>query len=133
MHLIVCVDDRDGMSFAGRRLSRDREVIHHILKLTEGKQLWMNTYSAKLFPADSVYVADDFLGSAGAGEYCFLETTPIPEVIPNLESVILYRWNRRYPSTDRFPRALLDHMHPELTEEFPGYSHERITMERFVP
>ena len=61
MHLIVCVDDRDGMSFCGRRLSRDRELIAHILKLTAGRKLWMSAYSAKMFPDADVMEDESFL------------------------------------------------------------------------
>lgn len=132
MHLILCVDDRDGVSFFGRRLSRDRELCDHILRLTDGSHLWMSSYSAKLFPDNVVCVDTDFQHKADPGEYCFWETAPFPETNEDLESVILYHWNRIYPSTVRFPRKLLDSMHLENTEEFTGSSHERITMERFV-
>lgn len=132
MHLILCIDDRDGLSFCGRRLSQDRELCAHMLRLTEGHNLWMNAYSARLFPDSEVLVDEECQHKADPGDYCFLETAPIPESCENLESVILYHWNRRYPSTVKFPRKLLESMHLVTTEEFPGSSHEKITMERFV-
>jgi len=133
MHLIVCVDDRDGVSFCGRRLSQDRLLIAHLLRLTRDSKLWMSGYSAKLFPNADVLIDQDFLHKAGEGDYCFLETAPFPSNCENLESVILYHWNRAYPSTVRFPRNLLESMHLQSAEEFAGSSHEKITMERFVP
>lgn len=132
MHLILCIDDRDGLSFCGRRLSQDRELCAHLLRLTEGSKLWMSAYSAKLFPADKVIIDEDFQQKAGAGAYCFLETAPFLETYENLESVTLYHWNRVYPATVKFDRKILTPMHLEHTEEFPGNSHEMITMERFV-
>lgn len=132
MHLIFCVDDRDGLSFCGRRLSQDREVTAHILSRTADTNLWILPYSAKLFPAGSMIADPDYLSKAEMGDYCFVEKGPLPNVWENVESVTLYHWNRAYPSTERFPRELLEVMTLEVTEEFPGYSHETITMERFV-
>lgn len=132
MHLILCVDDRDGISFCGRPLSRDRELNAHMLRMADGKKLWMSPNSAALFPEGTVCSARDFLSQAGAGEYCFAETV-LPDSSAFLESVTLYRWNRAYPSTVRFPRSLLEGMHLVHREEFPGYSHETITLERFEP
>lgn len=133
MHLILCVDKKDGLSFCGRRLSRDRRLCDHILQLTSGSPLWMSAYSAPLFPDADVRVDEDFQRKAGPGEYCFLEVTPLLDVYSNLESVTLYQWNRDYPATIKFPRELLADMHLVSTEEFAGNSHEIITMERYTP
>ena len=132
MHLIVCVDERDGLSFCGRRLSRDGVLYRHMLDLASGQKLWMNGYSAKMFADDTVCVHEDFLSKACPGDFCFLENAPLPETNEALESVILYHWNRAYPSNVRFPRALLEGMHLERKEEFPGRSHEMITMEWYT-
>lgn len=131
MHLILCVDERDGMSFCGRRLSSDRVLTEHILRTVAGGKLWMNAYSANLFADGDICVDEAFLQKAGEGEYCFAEITPLQTDL-HLESVILYHWNRRYPSTVKFPRTLLSGMHLEYTEDFPGNSHEKITMQRYT-
>ena len=132
MHLIVCIDTRDGMSFCGRRQSRDREVIARILKITGESRLWVSPYSASLFPEERIVSDPDFMENAGEGEYCFIETEVLPAVLGKLESVILYHWNRSYPATVKFPREILQPMHLQALEEFPGHSHETITMERYV-
>ena len=132
MHLIVCIDERDGLSFCGHRLSQDRLLNQRILQLADRGKLWMNAYSARLFPPGAVVVDEDFLQKAGPGDYCFLETTPLGEAYENLESVILCHWNRSYPSTVKFHRKLLESMHFAAAEAFPGSSHDKITMERFV-
>ena len=131
MHLIVCIDERDGMSFCGRRLSRDRAVTDRILDLTAGSCLWMHPVSAGLFQNKKVLTDPSFLGKAAAGDYYFAEVAPLPERIEALESVILFHWNRAYPSTVKFPRKLLTGMHLVHTEDFPGNSHDKITMERY--
>ena len=46
---IVCLEERRGMQFGGRRVSRDRVVTEKICELCEGKTLWMNPASEKLF------------------------------------------------------------------------------------
>lgn len=132
MHLIVCIEENDGMSFCGRRLSSDRVVADHIAQLTAGKVLWMSGYSADLFPGRQIKTDPDFLKKAGAGEWCFVENTPLGADLKNLESVLLYHWNRRYPSTQRFPRQLLAGKTLQETVEFSGHSHEKITLERYA-
>ena len=132
MHMIVCIDERDGLSFCGRRLSRDSVLNQHMLKMTEGHALWMNAYSAKMFSGTDICEDELYLKKAAMGEYCFLENATLPETNENLESVILYHWNRTYPSTVKFPRELLEGMQLVHTEEFAGSSHEMITMERYT-
>lgn len=132
MHLIVFVDETDGMSFAGMRQSRDREVISHILRLSEGCRLWVSPYSAPLFPADRVTVHEEPQQKAEKGDYCVAEIRVLPECAKMLESVTLYCWNRKYPSTEKFPRQMLSSMRLDEVSEFPGYSHETITMERYL-
>lgn len=132
MHLILCIDERDGLSFCGKRQSRDRMVNDHILQLASGQKIWMSPYSAPFFEGNAVCADAHFLEKAGVGEYCFLEVDPLPENNENLESVILYHWNRTYPSTVKFPRSLLSGMNLVQREEFSGSSHETITMERYT-
>lgn len=130
MHLILCVDDRNGLSFCGRRLSRDRLLNEHILKISAGHRLWVHPYSRELFPADAVMADAEFLAKAQPGDYCFAEISLLPQ---SVESITLYRWNRAYPATDKLPGDFLSAMRLVQTEEFPGNSHERITMEKYVP
>lgn len=132
MHLIFCVDEQCGLSFCGRRLSRDQEVSEHILQLSNGHPLWMSPNSASLFPKATGIVDPDFLKKASIGDYCFAEAPITVDSVHGLESVILYRWNRRYPSTEKLCREILTGMHLSHTEEFPGKSHEKITMERYT-
>lgn len=130
MHLILCVDEKMGMSFLGRRLSSDRLLRADILALTDQTPLWMSPYSRQQFAqAPNIRVAEDFLARAGEGEYCFCETV-LPE--GNIESIILYRWNRHYPADFHFPQELLDSRLCVQVTEFPGFSHETITREVYA-
>lgn len=130
MKLIVCLDDKNGMAFNRRRQSADRVVTEEIRTLCGPAPLWTDAYTAKLFadapPAD-LRVSEDPLHQAGAGEYCFLETAPVTDGA-GAEEIIVFRWNRVYPR-DRVFDLELSRRTCTQTREFPGHSHERITME----
>ncbi len=133
MIVIVCVDDGGGMLFNGRRQGQDRVLRERVLRMTDGGRLWMDHYSARQFEgmnAPQLVADDDFLDRAGPGEFCFVEQGDITPCLGRVEQVILYRWNRSYPSDRRFAPV------PEppswellRSEDFAGYSHARITEE----
>ncbi|BFK87017.1 hypothetical protein I4200191B4_13230 [Pseudoflavonifractor gallinarum] len=137
MHVIVCLDDRGGMLFHQRRQSRDRAVQSDILQMCRGEVLWMNRYSQALFPdaeGNAIRTAEDFLEQAGAGEYCFVETcASLRPYEKNIEHLILYRWNRHYPSDARLDLDPAAEGWRQIgCTEFPGHSHERITKEVYT-
>lgn len=132
MNVIVCLDDRDGMTFNHRRQSRDRFVYKHIAEHSAGL-VYMNTYSAPLFSdyPDRICVIDDFLQLCGREDWCFLENADITPWLPQVEKLVVYRWNRVYPSDIRFPVTAFGV--GTIAEEFAGHSHEKITVEVYVP
>ena len=126
MTAIVCVDDRNGMMFGGRRLSRDRVLCEDIIRLCG--TVWMNSYSAPLFEtySENIIVDDEFLRNADG--FCFVETESLCDA--ELDGMILYRWNRRYPADVHLAYLPEEHgMVLHSSEEFAGSSHERITRE----
>ena len=129
MHLIVCVDQNNGMSFNRRRQSRDRTVPEDVMKMAQGATVRMEEVSASLFSAyRGIMVSGDFLEAAQAGDYCFAERLPLPEAP---ETLILYRWNRVYPADVFLPYDLREWT-LRARSEFPGYSHECITKEVYT-
>lgn len=136
MIIIAAVDDRNGMAFNHRRQSRDRELVRKILSLTAGSCLWMDHYSAEQFRSDvdvQVRADENFLDRAAPGEYCFVEDRPVAPYAEKTEKVILFRWNRRYPGDLFFDIDVKGaNWHLEKTEDFAGFSHERITMEVYA-
>lgn len=129
MHLIVCVEERGGMAFLGRRLSWDSAVHSDIVALSEGKRIWMNAYTARKYGCfENMCVAEDFMDRAGEDDLCFAET-----VQPRLpvRALTVYRWNRRYPSDLKLPPEALEGLRLTATKEFAGSSHERITREDY--
>ena len=133
MILLTAIDDRGGLTFQHRRQSQDRVLREKIFAICDGRLLWVNAYTAGQFPPEQISqlrIAEDFLQQAGTGEFCFLENVPAAPYLQKIEQVILFRWNRRYPADFYFDLTLTE---PDWTlcrtEDFPGFSHEKITME----
>lgn len=136
MIVIAAVDDGNGMMFNRRRQSQDRVLRKKVLALTAGNRLWMSHYTARQFAdcqANHICADDAFLEKAAPGEYCFVEDAPVAPHAASVEQVILFKWNRRYPSDASFD---IDLSAPgwklASTEDFPGSSHEKITMEVYT-
>ena len=129
---IVCVDDRFGIAFNKRRCSSDAVVSADILNRTECARLWMDTYSARLFEGvNGVIVDDDALAKAGTGEYVFCDRIDPAKYHDKIEKLLVYFWNRKYPSDTKMT------LDPELWNrtiitEFAGHSHEKITLEEWT-
>ena len=124
----VCIEDRGGMRFCGRRVSRDRAQQADLIALCGGEPLWLNAGSAGLFQGQNITVDEAFLTKAGPGQVCFVEDQPLTPVLDRLERLVVYRWNRTYPSDFKLDLDLADLVRTEQTE-FPGNSHETITRE----
>lgn len=134
MHIILTVDDDWGTRFNRRRQSRDRALTARVMALSARSVLWVHPSSLKLFPEPHLYLRsdDDFTALAGPGDFCFVEDVallPAPEAV---EDFIIFHWNRRYPSDQKFdPSILARGWTLAETSEFPGHSHEKITEERY--
>ena len=135
MKLIVCVEDRYGMLFNRRRVSRDQAVTDRILTMSADGVLWVNSFSLGLFPGEArVCVDDAFLKRAHDTDYCFLENEDIRPYLSRVKELILFRWNRRYPFDVAFPfEVCFGKWQLVSREDFPGNSHESITLEVYRP
>lgn len=76
--MIVCVavDDNLGMTFNKRRQSQDRVLRERLLELTQGRDLWMNSYSVQQFGSPlpcNIIEDNDFLDNAGSHDFCFVK------------------------------------------------------------
>ena len=132
MNIMVAVDDDGGMLFNSRRQSQDSALREYILNISKDSVLWMNQYSLRQFGTVPLHVriSEDYLTEAGSGEYCFVEDKNIGEASDRLELLILFHWNRSYPSDmklDYDPSA--NGMHIKSTEDIVGQAHEKITVE----
>lgn len=139
MIVIQCVDDRGGVRFHGRRQSQDRLLRAQIVADLGGRRLWMNNDSYRMFrkdlpPEQPVSVEEAFLGLAAPGETCFVEGLPLCPWLSRIEQVVLYRWNRCYPA-DTYLDLQLDAPPWRWVSrlDFPGFSHQTITKEVYIP
>lgn len=131
MRIIVCVEDRNGMLFNNRRVSKDQAVISDIAGYT--KRIMVHPFSEKLFDdVDMDVCAEEFfLRHAQQGAYCFVENQKLSPYADKIEAIILYRWNRRYPA-DFFFDFNLEAWEISEQTEMEGKSHEKITKEIYV-
>ena len=135
MKVIVCLDEKNGLLFNNRRQSRDKVVLSEILEMSKETTLWIGTYSAVLFSnavEHTIKVDDSFLRRATDGEYCFVENMDISPYREKIEMLYVFKWNRHYPCDFWLT---LDYSRWNLieTREFPGSSHEKITLEVYQP
>lgn len=125
MILAVCVDNRMGLMFMGKRLSKDALLRKKLWELSGGN-LRMSAYSSKQFD-EPVYAGVDYLSGAGGGEWCFCENGDYEAFAGQIEKIVLFQWNRAYPADLHF--AFPGEWRMVSEEDFPGKSHETITME----
>lgn len=125
MILALCVDNRMGVSFMGKRLSKDRLLREKLLEHSGGK-LRMSVYSGKQFGL-GVYSGEDYLSGAGEEDWCFAENMDFLGYLDRIQRIVLFKWNRDYPADVHF--SLPEGWSLDHAEDFPGNSHETITME----
>ena len=134
MTVFVCIDERGGMTFNSRRQSRDRFVTEDIIKSSGDSLLYISDFSEDLFENSdaSVISVPTPLSHAKEGSFVFIENQPLAPYKEKIKSLIIYKWNRRYPFDSKID------IDPEkegftLTRvtEFEGNSHEKITKEEY--
>lgn len=132
MILAVCLDDNFGMSFLGRRQSRDREVSSRMLSRLGNGRLWLEPRSAELFDKEDPRIKTvNMLPDGCADEdVLFCEKLSLVENLTRFSEFWIFRWNCVYPADVYFP---IDEVKEcfILSEsmDFAGFSHERITLE----
>ena len=119
-----------GMMFNKRRQSRDGKVMEDVLKYA--RKIWIHPFSEKLFEDVEdkndveIIVDENFLQKAEKGEHCFVENQELMSYSDNIEQIIIYCWNRKYPSDFKLDLDL-NNWEPKEVTEFVGCSHEKIT------
>lgn len=132
MHIFITVDDAWGTRFNNRRQSRDKAVTARMVELSAGARLWIHESSAKLFPSppENLIADNGFTVKAAAGDFCFVEDMSLLPDEEQIEDMIVFHWNRHYPSDQVFDRQILENGWKITgTFEFAGNSHETITEE----
>ena len=100
-----------------------------MLDMVGDKRLLVNEYTSKLFENNpkNLIVCENPLKTAGDEDFCFIENLDICDA--DINKVIIYRWNRHYPSDKKLSDNLLKNKKIVSSTEFAGNSHEKITQE----
>ena len=114
MVIIVCLDQKNGMRFNHRRLSRDREIIKDIYKMLLDAPLYMSSQSQILFEDYDGKIVVDPKFMEKSDMFCFVETSDFDT--HKVDEIIVYRF-------DLNEYILMEE------SEFKGYSHDVITKE----
>ena len=126
----VCLDDRDGMSFNGRRQSRDSRVFEDIRRELTG-ELYIDPCSAALCRRAEI-PHKIWEGELPREGQFFLELREPREAL-EADRIVIYRWGRHYPADARWTLDLgAAGFVPVEQSEFPGSSHESIRREVYV-
>ena len=128
MTAIVCIEDRGGILFLKRRVSRDREVYRDIAKSYD--TVYMTSYSLPLFEGVEIdaMVRLSPITEGERGDVCFIEDGEIAENLHKISRLVIYRWNRTYPSDVKLGFEPEDLGFERVsTSELVGYSHEQLT------
>ncbi len=128
--VVLCIDDRGGMAFNNRRQSRDRLVIRNLVDSTTG-YIYIEEYSEPLFTEykNRTVTSPSPLEVCPDGGTCFIERESPKPYLDIAETVILYRWNKKYPFDLLFDMSSLKSFKLIEQYEFEGSSHEIITKE----
>ena len=130
----IPVDDGMGMTIFGKRQSSDRVLIADFMKDHEGKSIYISSFSRRLFENyDSVNITDDPINDSCEGGVLFIENIKPSIFIGDVGTLIIYRWNREYPSDTKFD------IDPEKegfklisATDFVGSSHKKISKEIYI-
>ena len=99
MTVIFLLDDNKGMLFNHRRLSRDEKILEDIGASLNGN-LFINKFSEKLISSAGIrYTLFDHFPVEGKDEAdYFIENFSVKEHLNEIDRIIVYWWNRKYPS-----------------------------------
>lgn len=132
---IVCIENRYGMLFNKRRVSKDIELIKWLLEYIQPYKLWYNSYTSALFkdldiqPLDNVICDEEFIKKAEEHDYCLIENVDITQYREYYNEIIVCKWNRDYPSDVKLNINESDVTTREIIAEIVGKSHKNITIE----
>ncbi len=118
MKVVVCVDDNYGILFNKRRVSKDSEIIKDINENISNINI--KCFSEKLFDKNYTIV------EKYTSDYNFIEEDSLEKMEDIVTEVIIYYFNRRYPSDLKLKLNL--EKYTLINEyDFIGSSHEKIT------
>lgn len=126
--LLLTCDQRGGLAFNRRRQRRSKVVIADMLELAD-QPIYIRECSEKLF-SPGEYVLFDNILDVPAGQFVFEELGNDSECYKDKYcEIVLYRWQRNYPSDVYLPDGLLNSYTLEDSREIQIGSEEFVTVE----
>ena len=135
MTVIVCIDNAGGMLFNKRRQSKDKLLLEDIKRLSGSKEILISPFSEKLISTSGIpyRVLECPLREGGGSDILFVENFHLKEYIDIIDTLIIYKWNRDYPSDFYLDiDTKKDGFRIKSRREFKGNSHEKITREDYT-
>ena len=101
MELIVCTDERGGMAFNKRRVSKDTEIMNRVEQIAKGNDIYISPRSESLFEEYGItnYVVCADIQVPKEAYILFLEFMDLNFERP--EVIYRFNFNRHYPSDVR--------------------------------
>lgn len=129
MKLAVCIDNGGGMIFNHRRQSRDRELIRDLAEHLGGARLYAEAFSETILAdVPHTVITREQAKDLGENDVFFVECPPVAPLLSCADTLIIYHWNRSYPSDETLDVPLVG-LTLVSTVDFVGSSHEKITKE----
>ena len=125
--VVLTIDDKGGMTFFGKRQSRDRVLIGELCD-SIGCPIYVNSFSAFLFRdrTECIRLSEDPLAECPDGGAVFVENLALSPYFGEIGEIILYKWNTVYPADRRIDISFSD-FDVISKKEFAGSSHDKIT------
>ncbi len=91
-------------------------------------------YSARQFtePEAVLRTSDAPLQETEREGLCFVEFPPLSAALDRIDTLVVYRWNRVYPTDQRLDLDLNTSFRLVSSTDIPGHSHEKITKEVYL-
>lgn len=133
MIAIICLDNQNGRLFNHRRQSRDQFLLEDILSLVTDNKLYVSPFSKTLFEGKGTpIISENYLEEASRNDFCFIEEEPLAPILPKINKLIVYKWNKVYPQDVSLDISISDNFSLDSTTDFKGFSHDKITREVYV-
>ena len=135
MTLVFTVDERMGLAFGKRRQSRDRELTRDLVAFAGERRIVASEYSRLLFEeagidieASHISLCENPISEASGDDVVFLELACPKGATALADEIVLYLWNRHYPSTSVLDiRTIERDFILQGSFDFAGRSHEKLT------
>ena len=136
MKVIICVDDRGGVSYHGRRLSQDRLQRIDVIQRFASHGFCMKKETADLYhqiDKRCYQVIPAWKQVLSSDRWWVSEDIEFLQWLDQLEELVIYRWNRLYPSDKKLLLSLpVADWRCILHDSFVGSSHAKIDVEHYV-